>query len=280
MKQQHSLDHDGLDGILQLSIKPKSKFFYFRLFWLVPILIIIASATFWLQKNRQTYPRQSPAELGSLPYSPDKTTVVENESPTSSVPAQNAQPSISGQSGNVSLPSPSPTEPTLSNNIHSVQSPVALENQVLHARESAQAETATTQKPPVIEPVTTANSQKDQNQSTEPLMNNNIKVNFRLASSEVNLARTERTGLTRLVEKCDNQILITGYTCNVGSPDHNQKLGLARANALKRLLISNGVPAERIITASKGMQSPIASNETISGRALNRRAELTCKGKS
>jgi len=280
MKQQHSLDHDGLDGILQSSHKPKSKNLYFRLFWLVPILIIIASSAFWLQKNRQIYPLQSSAKLSNLPHSSDRITIAENESPTSSLSTQGVQPSISGQSGNVSLPSQNPAGPTLSVSSHSNQSPAALEKIPPHARESAETETATSEKPPVIEPVPAANSQKEKDQSTKSLMDKNIKVNFKFASSEVDLSKTEKTGLTRFVGKCNNKIQITGYTCNLGSPDHNQKLGLARAHALKRLLISNGVPAERVIAASKGMQNPVASNETISGRALNRRAELSCKGKT
>ena len=280
MKQQHSLDHDGLDGILPSSPKPKSNYFYSRLFWLVPILIIIASTAFWLQKNRQIYPLQSSARLENLPHLSDGITVAKNESPTSSISTQRVPPSISGQSGNVSLPSPNPTEPTLSDNSHSNQSPEALENQITPARKSADAETATSMKPPVIEPVPAANAQKNKHQSTKPLMNKTIIVNFKFASSGLNLSKTEKTDLTRLLERCNNQIEITGYTCNLGSPDHNQKLGLARAHALKQLLIRNGVPGERIITVSKGMQNPVASNVTVSGRALNRRAELICKGKS
>src|SRR5450759_277088 len=100
MKQQHSLDHDGLDGILQPSPKPKSTYFYSRLFWFVPIVIIIASTAFWLQKNRQIYPIQSSAKPGDLPHLSDGITVAENESPTSSISTQSVQPSISGQSGN------------------------------------------------------------------------------------------------------------------------------------------------------------------------------------
>ena len=280
MKQQHSLDHDGLDGILQPSPKPKSKYFYSRLLWLVPILIIIASTAFWLQKDRQTYPLQPSARLENLPQLSDQTTVVENKSPTSSVSTQSVQPSISGQSGNASLPSENPAEPTLSDSTQSIRSTTALENQIAHARESAKVETAASIKPTVIKPVSEVTAQKDKDQTAKSLMDENIKINFKFASSKVNLSKSQKTDLTRLAEKCDNKIEITGYTCNRGSSNRNLQLGLSRAHALKRLLINAGVPAERIITASKGMQSPIAPNETVSGRALNRRAELSCKGKT
>jgi OOP family OmpA-OmpF porin len=274
MKQQHSLDHDGLDGILQSSRKPQSKYFYFRSLWLVPILIFIAITAFWLQ----IYPLQFFERPENLPHSSDRITIAENESPATSVSTQSVPPSISGQSGNVSSPSPNPAETTLSDNIHFNQSPAALENQIPHARESAEAETATSKMPPVIEPVLAANTQKDKDQSTS-LMEQSFKLHFKFASSDIDLSKTEKTDLTRFAQKCNNQIRITGHTCNLGSPDHNQTLGWARANALKQLLINHGVPAERIVTASKGMRNPVASNETISGRALNRRAELSCIGK-
>jgi outer membrane protein OmpA-like peptidoglycan-associated protein len=280
MKQQYSLDHDGLDGILQSSPKPKSKYFYSRLLWLVPILIITASTAFWLQKDRQTYPLQPSARLENLPQLSDQTTVVENKSPTSSVSTQSVQPSISSQPGNVSLPSKNPAEPTLSDSIHSIRSTTALENQIAHARESAEVETAASIKPTVIKPVSEVAAQKDKDQTAKSLIDENIKINFKFASSKVNLSKSQKTDLTRLLKKCDNKIEITGYTCSQGSSDRNLRLGFARAHALKRLLINTGVPAERIITASKGMQSPTASNETVSGRALNRRAELSCKGKT
>ena len=277
MKQQHSLDHDGLDGILQSSLKPKSKYFYLRLFWLLPILIIFAGATFWLKANQQIYPLKSSAKQGILPHSSeDKIIIAKNESPAAPVSSQSVQPSSAGQSGNVALPIPDSVVPALPKTIHVNQSPATLEMENTHSPEPAGADTAASGKPPAIEPRLAKNSQK----LIKPLIDENIKVKFKLASSEVNLSKTERTDLTRLLEKCNNQIQITGYTCNLGSSEFNQKLGLARANALKQVLISKGVPAERIITASKGMQSPVAPNEAPSGRALNRRAELTCKGSS
>ncbi|MDD5579766.1 MAG: OmpA family protein [Methylobacter sp.] len=257
MNQQHSLDHDGLDGILQSSGKPQSKNFYFRFFLLISILIIITITAFWLQKNLQMPLPPSSAMPENLPDSS------KNESPSTQ---------------QVSPPRPNPAETTLSDSIPINQLPAAPENQVPQAWEPARAETATLKKPPVIELVPAATLHQDN--FAKPLMANSFKVNFKLASSDVDLSKTEKTNLTHFAEKCNNQIQITGHTCNLGSAEHNQTLGWARADAIKKLLIRNGVPGERIITASKGMQNPIASNETKSGRALNRRAELSCIGKS
>ena len=277
MKQQHSLDHDGLDGILQSSHKPKSKSLYSWFFWLIPILIFIAGARFWLQENQQIFPLKSSAMQGNSPNSSEnKTTIAKNESQPSSASIPDVQSSSSAQSDNVTLPRPSSGAPALSATIHASQPPAALEKEITQPLKPAGAETTATGKPPVIEPIPAENPQSIANQ----LIEKSIKVKFKFSSSKVILSKTERTDLTRLLEKCNNQIQITGYTCNLGSSEFNQKLGLARANALKQVLISKGVPAERIITASKGMQNPVAPNETPSGRALNRRAELTCKGNS
>lgn len=279
MNQKQSLDHDGLDGILASSHQPDSRYSYFRFLWLIPILILIASAALWLRENRQNQPPSPSARLGNLPHpSGDRITLAKNEAPVTSVSSQNAQPPASNRPDNVALPDLSRDVPVLPDSVHPSQSPGALENEAPQALESAKAETTIAEKPPVIE-TKPATFEKHKDISAKSLINENFKVNFKFASSEVNLSKTEKADLTRLVEKCDNQIEITGYTCMMGSPEFNQQLGLMRARALKRLLISEGVPANRILTASKGMQNPIAPNESLSGRGLNRRAELTCKGK-
>lgn len=70
------------------------------------------------------------------------------------------------------------------------------------------------------------------------------------------------------------KLLITGHTDNIGTPEHNLALGQQRALALKQLLVSKGVPASSITTATKGETEPIADNDTEEHRALNRRATI------
>jgi outer membrane protein OmpA-like peptidoglycan-associated protein len=71
------------------------------------------------------------------------------------------------------------------------------------------------------------------------------------------------------------QVVITGHTCNDGNPPLNQKLGLARAMAVKDALVQKGIPAERIQVQSEGERKPIASNDTEPGKRKNRRAEIS-----
>ena len=68
---------------------------------------------------------------------------------------------------------------------------------------------------------------------------------------------------------------IVGHTDSKGSQQYNLKLGLKRAEAVKRWLVNQGIDSSRIVTDTKGESQPIASNNTKSGRAQNRRAVLT-----
>jgi len=71
------------------------------------------------------------------------------------------------------------------------------------------------------------------------------------------------------------QVQLSGHTDNTGNPQANQALSLDRANAVKALLVNDGVGANRISTQGFGEQRPVASNNTEQGRAQNRRTELT-----
>jgi OmpA-OmpF porin, OOP family len=71
------------------------------------------------------------------------------------------------------------------------------------------------------------------------------------------------------------QVQITGHTDNTGNPQANQSLSLARANAVRNMLLNGGIAANRISTEGFGQDRPIAPNGDEQGRAQNRRTELT-----
>lgn len=73
-------------------------------------------------------------------------------------------------------------------------------------------------------------------------------------------------------------INVAGHTDSIGSDSYNQKLSERRAQAVQAYLIDKGVKPERIKPEGKGKSSPIASNKTASGRALNRRSEIEFLG--
>ena len=68
---------------------------------------------------------------------------------------------------------------------------------------------------------------------------------------------------------------VAGHTDNVGSDSYNQQLSQRRAEAVAAYLGSRGVMRDRMITVGAGETRPIASNDTDSGRAQNRRVEIT-----
>jgi peptidoglycan-associated lipoprotein len=65
---------------------------------------------------------------------------------------------------------------------------------------------------------------------------------------------------------------IEGHTDSSGTKDLNDKLGLERAEAVKKYLYEqHQIPLHKINVISYGMDKPIAPNKTKAGRAQNRR---------
>lgn len=72
----------------------------------------------------------------------------------------------------------------------------------------------------------------------------------------------------------ENVLTIKGYTDSTGSENVNLPLSENRADAVRAMLVSNGVPAKATTSAGMGENQPVASNETVKGRAQNRRVEV------
>ena len=72
----------------------------------------------------------------------------------------------------------------------------------------------------------------------------------------------------------NSDLLIVGHTDAVGADDYNQRLSEARARAAALYLANRGVDASRLRTLGLGETEPVASNETASGQAQNRRVEV------
>ncbi|NOK36799.1 OmpA family protein [Corallococcus exercitus] len=70
------------------------------------------------------------------------------------------------------------------------------------------------------------------------------------------------------------RVVIEGHTDAEGSSTSNQRLSLARAEAVRDYLLRKGVPAHRLEARGLGARRPASSNGTQAGRGENRRAEL------
>lgn len=81
-----------------------------------------------------------------------------------------------------------------------------------------------------------------------------------------------------------NQLTITGIriegnTDSVGDPAYNLDLSKRRALAVVNELVNNGISANMMTAYGNGETKPVASNNTDSGRAANRRVDIIIKGR-
>lgn len=87
--------------------------------------------------------------------------------------------------------------------------------------------------------------------------------------------------LTRfLKEYPERNVMIEGFTDNIGSVDYNQRLSKRRANAVRDALINKGISSSRIQTRGYGEDFPVTSNNTEAGRQQNRRVEVIISDKN
>jgi outer membrane protein OmpA-like peptidoglycan-associated protein len=67
---------------------------------------------------------------------------------------------------------------------------------------------------------------------------------------------------------------IGGHTDSTGDASKNMSLSQDRAEAVKKLLVAQGVDASRLSAKGYGATKPIASNDALEGKAQNRRVEF------
>jgi hypothetical protein len=84
--------------------------------------------------------------------------------------------------------------------------------------------------------------------------------------------------IAQLVLQSKEAVLtVEGHTDNVGTAQFNQDLSEKRAAAVRQALVSQfGVPPTKLVAKGFGFSRPVESNDTIEGRARNRRVELAC----
>jgi len=108
-----------------------------------------------------------------------------------------------------------------------------------------------------------------------------INASVLFASGQATLQPASLSPLVSVAEllaNVDNALEIEGHTDNApiasGLFPSNWELAAARASAVVRLFIANGVSAERLTASGHADNRPVDSNETPEGRARNRRVTL------
>jgi outer membrane protein OmpA-like peptidoglycan-associated protein len=91
-------------------------------------------------------------------------------------------------------------------------------------------------------------------------------------------ADVELLDIARVLQRYPRTVVeIVGHTDNRGSERHNQDLSEGRAEAIRDHLVQGGVDASRLTVRGEGEQRPIGTNDTATGRAANRRIDLTIR---
>ncbi len=108
------------------------------------------------------------------------------------------------------------------------------------------------------------------------ILNMPSDITFRTGSSQIDSSFSETLGSVALVLKKykKTSISVTGHTDSVGSTSSNQRLSVSRAQSVASALNYNGVSSNRTQIYGNGESTPVASNNTTNGKALNRRVEL------
>ena len=98
---------------------------------------------------------------------------------------------------------------------------------------------------------------------------------------EFNRAEVKPTAQARLAKLADflkqypeRRVLIEGHTDNVGSTAYNEQLSTRRAESIRGQLVLLGVSSDRMATIGYGKDYPVASNDSDTNRAINRRVEV------
>ena len=102
---------------------------------------------------------------------------------------------------------------------------------------------------------------------------------FPSGSDQVNTRGNEAiVALAQVMKNSDLEIMVEGHTDNVpirtACYEDNWDLSVHRASSVTRVLVEEGIGAERIIPCGRSYFKPIATNETAEGRQQNRRTEL------
>jgi len=103
----------------------------------------------------------------------------------------------------------------------------------------------------------------------------NLRVNFKFDSLDIqDTPESQIQEFSDFMNKNTNYTAkIIGHTDSKGSEVYNQALSQKRADAVKDMVVNQGVSADRLTTDGKGETSPTATNDTKEGRAQNRRIE-------
>lgn len=113
---------------------------------------------------------------------------------------------------------------------------------------------------------------------TSVMASGDFQIKF--ATGSANIQSSSNSDLNSiynlLIQAEGTKVRVIGHTDNTGSDAVNTPLSKKRANSVVDYLISRGISRDRIQEVDgKGSSTPVANNNTASGRAQNRRVQVT-----
>lgn len=97
-------------------------------------------------------------------------------------------------------------------------------------------------------------------------------------TNKFNINAASQTSLNKLIavfqEYPDTNLLVVGHTDSAGAEAYNMTLSKNRANAVTNYLTSKGISGSRLTTNWFGETQPKYDNNTVEGRAKNRRVNI------
>jgi len=230
------------------------------------ILAIGVGAWFFLSKNSDENDLVENPDTGVSADSKNADLAKSDEAstaPTStSTTSASAKPSNSAKAAEAKAS----TAPATSASAKPSNSAKATEAKASTATASSTKNTTTASKP--------ANAAKSKSNSTS-----SGAVNFKNGSAELMDLNDSKisTILDKLKSNPNLEINVEGHASSEGDLEFNKNLSQKRADKYSSYLVSQGVPKNNIKSIGKGIDNPIASNETEEGRAQNRRVEVIIK---
>ena len=100
--------------------------------------------------------------------------------------------------------------------------------------------------------------------------------NFGLDSNQPLAAQKQNAQALKdiLAANPDLTLYLVGHTCDLGSHELNLRIGQNRADAVKQILVKDGVPEVKMKAITKAYDEPLLPNTSEENRAKNRRVEI------
>ncbi len=127
---------------------------------------------------------------------------------------------------------------------------------------------------PKLEPITKAVKEVTKKTNLTHLQKPVIYFSFN--KSDINLSEEQKLNklADEMIKRPELVIYVESFTDNVDTKNFNITLSQKRTASVIMYLVDKGVDLERLIGQWYGLEKPVAPNETMEGRALNRRTEF------